>query len=262
MRFSSSPFPPPFSGHRHRRVGGGDDPGGGDCAGAHRSRPQRRGRGTLPTNPARGPLRPPSEGRPVPDFERLPLGSYKQSSRLSPEPRAPTYAEESRVHLAASLGDRSLSQRAPRRRDGGRDRQKGAQRPEAARAATPAPPPPPAGLRMRLLSAPRERRACASAPGRPPFARRRGEPGDWNQWKEEGESLGRPTLPIFFCGARSAVFARLELILPLIRSGRVRGGGELRRDGVGKPQSWGAWVVIKENACLGVARYASLLLSL
>lgn len=141
MRFGSSPFPPPFSGHRHRRVGGGGNhPGGGDCAGAHRSRPQRRGRGTLPTNPPRGLLRLPSEGRPVPDFERLPLGSYKQSSSLSPEPRVPTYAEESRVHLAASLGDRSLSQRAPRRRDGGRDRQKGAQRREAARAATPAPP--------------------------------------------------------------------------------------------------------------------------
>lgn len=136
MRFGSSPFPPPFSGHRRRRVGG-TIPEEETAQGRTGLGRKAEDRVRWPQAPL-GSLRPPSTGRPVPNFE-CPLGSYKQASRLSPDPRAPTYAEESRVHLAASLGDRSLSQYAPRRRDGGRDRQRRAQRRDAARASTPAP---------------------------------------------------------------------------------------------------------------------------
>lgn len=98
----------------------GDDPEGGDCAGAHRSPPQ--GRGYPPLAPRTFRIfdaSPPWPPRP----EFRPLGGpSREGPQLTTDPRASTYAEESRVHLAASLGDRSLSQDAPRRRDGGRDR--------------------------------------------------------------------------------------------------------------------------------------------
>lgn len=62
--------------------------------------------------------------------------------------------------------------------------------------------------------------------------------------------MGRPTLQIFFCGARAAVFARFELFLPLIRSGRMGEGVEVRCRGGLSPGVDG--VAIEENDCIGV----------
>lgn len=141
MSFGSGPFPPPFSGRR--RVGGTipEEETAQGRTGLGRS---ARGPGTPgPERPPSGSLEPRPTGRRVPGLSPLsgPTNKPLASPAPTPDPRASTYAEESRVHLAASLGDRSLSQGAPRRRDGGRDRPKGAQRRDAARAATHPPPP-------------------------------------------------------------------------------------------------------------------------
>lgn len=163
MRFCSGPFPPPFSGHRRRRVGG-DDPGGGDCAGAHRSRPQRRGHST-PAPSLLGVSKAPLPGPPCPEFEP-PVGSSIQASCLLPPPpsRSPRFYLRGRIpRPSCSLAQRSLPIPActapPRRRAGPSE-------------GSPAPgccarlyAPPSAGLQLRLLSFPRDRRACANSPG-------------------------------------------------------------------------------------------------
>lgn len=134
-------------------------------------------------------------GYPVPSLDLLP-GLTEKPLHLTPDPRASTYAEESRVHLAASLGDRSLSQGAPRRRDGGRDRRRGAERRDAARTAAPA------------SSSQHEAAPAQCAEGMPRLRTRTrwgpllpgrgflaanggGELDDCSQWEKEGECLGR-----------------------------------------------------------------------
>lgn len=195
MRFCSGPFPPPFSGHRRRRVGG-DDPGGGDCAGAHRSRPQRRGHST-PAPSLLGVSKAPLPGPPCPEFEP-PVGSSIQASCLLPLPpppsRSPRFYLRGRIpRPSCSLAQRSLPIPActapPRRRAGPSE-------------GSPAP-----GCCARLYAPPLRGPAAAPAQfserptrvrkltGPPPsFLQRGEESGGRNQWTQEGESWSRPTL--------------------------------------------------------------------
>lgn len=144
----------------------GDDPGGGDCAGAHRSRPQRPRAGYAgPRAPALGVSRASPDGPPRPGFEP-PVGSHKQASRLpGPDSRSPRFYLRGRIpRPSCCLARRSLALpgcTAPARRRAGPAEGSPAPGCCARLHTPPSTAPPPAGLRLRLLSLPRERHACA-----------------------------------------------------------------------------------------------------
>lgn len=116
----------------------GDDPGGGDCAGAHRPPPQ--GRGSVPwRRGSSGSSKPPLEGHPVPSLGLLPGLTIGPS----PHPRSPRFYLRGRIpRPSCCLARRSLPipgcTAPPRRRAGPAGK---AERRDAARAAPPAPQP-------------------------------------------------------------------------------------------------------------------------
>lgn len=195
MRFCSGPFPPPFSGHRRRRVGGTipeeetaqGRTGLGRSAEGTARRPQApSGSLKLPSTDPRVPSLSPLSGLPFkPLVSSLPLTPVQipallltrknPASILLPRSEIAPYPS---VHRAAAT-------------EGGTGRGE-----------------PSAGMLRAPLRAP-HLRGPAAAPAqfseRPTrvrkltgalrlFAKRGGESGGLNQWRQEGESWSRPTL--------------------------------------------------------------------